>query len=422
MLQALLGRWFAKPPPPAARWVTAREMLPAANTAPAATAVAIGARRALVNAGGEIAGYEFRIGAAMLQRLQARPDPSATRAHLNALLAGMRRCAKAGQLAFTALPADWLVMCTLQPDELRGVQVHLLPPHRAHDAPSAQPMADVTSGLNPWRRAGARLGWLHNDAAFAGLTPDFLVHTDAVAPPCATWVAPDLADIDAMDAALRAGAQWAGCEVKLGAEPRQANALPPQARQLMLALNRLLQDDETSVIVEAIERDANLSLRLLQYLNSPGVSTGQALGSIGQAVAVLGRNALYQWLAVLLLRMAPARPAAAALQSLALARANLLQALGKVAGESAPAGLYLLGLVSVLPLLLQVSLSEALASLHLPPEATQALRERQGPWAGYLSLVEALEAADLDTAKVLSAPLGGLSRVMSLSARAWLPD
>jgi c-di-GMP-related signal transduction protein len=70
-------------------------------------------------------------------------------------------------------------------------------------------------------------------------------------------------------------------------------------------------------------------------------------------------------------------------------------------------------------MLLQISMADALESMQLPEHAAQALQNRDGPWAVYLSLVEALEKPDMAAAQMLAEPLGGLDAMMSMSANAW---
>jgi c-di-GMP-related signal transduction protein len=96
--------------------------------------------------------------------------------------------------------------------------------------------------------------------------------------------------------------------------------------------------------------------------------------------------------------------------------------LGRSVGETAPGSLFLMGLCSVLPQLMQMALADALASLQLPPEAEQALLRGTGPWTGYIALLEALEAPDMSAAKPLSEPFGGLDKVLAMSARSWMPE
>ena len=425
MMQSLLGRWFgnaAKAPAGAAKAAVAAA--PVHKTIPTeahTSAPTVGARRALVDLRGGVVGYEFSVGASLIDRLHQRPNALAQNAHFQALLAGMRCCTQQGLLAYAELPAAWLPTVDVQSSE--GIYLGLTP-SAGQDVP--QMLASVAPA---WRAAGARLGWQDQpEHVGMGLLPDFSLSPSACRPDFSSphvakqpWVAPHLPDLDELDAALVAGALWAGCATPMGAEPRQAKALPAQTQGLMQLLNRLLRDDDTDQVVQDIKRDAALCARLLQHLNSAGVSGRRGLDSIEQAVAVLGRNALYLWVAALLVRQSPARPAAGALQALALARARLMESLARAAAEASPGSLYVVGLASVLPQLMQASLADVLAGLGLPPQAEMALRARSGPWGRYLDLAEALEAPDLASVQRLSHSVGGLEATMALSARAWLP-
>lgn len=425
-LQSHLGRWFGAPSKPAgtsapAPAVTAsraaQKPVPAPHSDAAPT---VGARRALVDLRGDVVGYEFSLGASLIDRLQQRPNPAASRAHCQALLAGMGVCTQQGLVAYAQLPGAWLAALDAQPS--KGMFLGLT--HSRGEASSAW----LATLLPAWRAAGAQVGWQDFEVdARCGPLPDFTLNLSAGRPNFSSpqvasrpWVSPHLPDLDSLDAALVAGALWAGCDTPMAAEPRQAKALPAQTQRLMQLLNRLLRDEDTAQVVDDIKRDAGLCARLLQHLNSASVSANGHLDSIEQAVSVLGRNALYVWVAALLVRQGPQRPAAGALQALALARARLLESLARAAGEPSPGSLYVVGLASVLPQLMQASLADVLSCLGLPREAELALSSRSGPWADYLSLAEALEAPDLDSVLRLSSKTGGLEATMALSARAWL--
>ncbi len=426
MMQSLLGRWFGAPSKPAgtpapalasATSPAAQKSVHAPNSAGAPT---VGARRALVDLRGDVVGYEFSLGASLIDRLQQRPNLAASRAHCQALLAGMRVCTQQGLVAYAQLPGAWLAALDAQPS--KGMFLGLTLSRGEASSALLGPL------LPAWRAAGARVGWQDFEGgASGGPLPDFTLNLSASRPNFSSpqvanrpWVSPCLPDLDSLDAALVAGALWAGCDIPMAAEPRQAKALPAQTQRLMQLLSRLLGDEDTAQVVEDIKRDAGLCARLLQHLNSASVSANRQLDSIEQAVSVLGRNALYVWVAALLVRQGPQRPAAGALQALALARARLLESLARAAGESSPGSLYVVGLASVLPQLMQASLADVLSCLGLPREAELALRSRSGPWGDYLNLAEALEAPDLNSVLRLSRQTGGLESTMALSARAWL--
>ncbi len=425
MMKTLLGRWLgakAKPVGPPVRPAAASAAAPQSTSAPArADAPTVGARRALVDLRGRVVGYEFSAGASVIDRLQQRPNPVALKAHCLALLAGMRRCTGQGLMAYAQLPGAWLAAVDAQPSHGMFLGLVLNP---------GQDQSQALATLLPtWRAAGARIGWQDlPDGAGSSLLPDFTVSPSASRPRFSSprlskrpWVTPHLPDLDSLDAALVAGALWAGCDTLMAAEPRQAKALPAQTQRLMELLHRLIRDDDTVQVVEDIKRDAGLCARLLQHLNSASVSASRRLDSIEQAVSVLGRNALYAWVSALLVRQGPQRPAAGALQALALARARLLESLARAAGEPSPGSLYVVGLASVLPQLMQASLADVLGCLGLPNEAEMALRSRSGPWGQYLNLAEALEARDMASVRRLSNVTGGLESTMAMSARAWLP-
>lgn len=440
MLNALLDRLRGRRPPAAVAGVPAQAPVsprPTPRPGPPAPALAaaaapVGARRPLVSAQGSIAGFEFQLGEATLRRLLARGDPAAAHASTSSLLGAMRLCAQGGVLAFGELPAAWL-MRSAGPDSVCA-GMHLALAGGAPGVPSEAPdPAALAERIRAWRSAGAAIGWHQQAAApVPGLRPDFLtLQAGSLAPPALIdrlrqagggppLVALDLPGIEALEAALRAGVRLAGCRIEAGAEPPEARPLTPQTHLLLQLMTQLARDADTHQLVTAIKADVSLSYRLLRQLNSASVSPTGELGSIEQAVALLGRNELYRWVSVLLVRQAPARPASPALQAMALARARCFELLAETQGEPQPGALFTLGLASMLPLLLQTSLPDALAALQLHPHAAEALLERRGPWAPYLALAEVLDESDLVEAAPLAEAFGGLPAVMAASTRAWV--
>jgi hypothetical protein len=348
------------------------------------------------------------------------------------LLGAMRLCAAQGLSALVELPASWLVHAA-RPDAL-APGMHLLLRGDALFDDAAAACALVTR----LRRGGARVGWDPMAAPrmpSAAGRPDFMPLRAPPGADATVWreavraaaerrrgvplLLLDLPAVDVLEAVLGPPVLWAACNIGRCAEPPQAQALPPQAQRALRLLHRLLQDDDHSAVVADIKADAALSLRLLQHLNSAGASPGRELDSIEQAVLHLGRDALYRWVAQMLVRMSPPRPAAQALQATALARARLFERLARAEGTPNPGALYLLGLATMLPLLLQCGIDEAADALHLAPVAVQALRQQGGPWQPYLRLLQALEAADLAGVEAEAGPFGGLQAVLACWAEAW---
>ena len=371
----------------------------------------VGARRPLVATDGSLAGFEFHVSPVLLQRLRRETDHPAARGLVGGVLAAMRLSLAPGRMALAELPAPWLAATLDDADFTAGMWLLT--------------GADADTALvTRLRRLGVRVGWRLPDLP-AGQQPDFLlVPATQASQPATGWPAVpllvlDAPDIDSMESMLHAPVALAACSPTAALEPTQAQALSPQVQRLMSLLARLVRDEDHGALVTEIKADAALALRLLQYMNSAGATPGRVLGSIDDAVMVLGRDALYRWCAQLLVRLGPSRPAATALQALALARARLFEQLAHTQGEPAPGRLYLLGLASLLPQLLRSSVADALSALQLPAEARLALSDGTGPWARYVALVRALERPDLEAAQPLAAPFGGLPSVLAASARSW---
>jgi EAL and modified HD-GYP domain-containing signal transduction protein len=440
MLDALIQRLFGRkaeppaPPPPAAAATPVGAGTGDRRSAgpPPQELLGVGARRPLVSPGGGLAGFEFYAGSSARHRLRRAEDAPISRASTANVLGAMRLCASQGLIALAEVPAPWLAL--VEDDSMFVAGMHfVLSTGLPSDARGAAPLLDRLRGL------GARVGWRATtepgESPLPG-RPDFLLLPPPTQPGPDAWqrvcesvssrspgvpqVLLDLADVEQMEALLHPPVMLAACAVKAGAAPARVQALPPQTHRLLQLTNRLLRDEDNALLVADIKADAALALRLLQYLNSAGATPGRQLDSIEQAVMVLGRDALYRWVAQMLVRQSPPRKSAQALQAMALARARLLELLARSAGEPNPGALYLLGLASMLPLLLECSADEALAALQLPAPALMALQQRAGPWQPYLALAEALERQDLAAAAALAEPFKGLEVVMAHSAQAWL--
>lgn len=428
MLRSLFDRFFGSrrapavvPPPAQAR--------PRAPREPGPPPVGIGARRPLVNARGELAGFEFHAGAAGRLKLRRVEDEVTVRAVVANVMGAMRLCLSQQLTPLAEFPATWLARSAA--DELFEPGMHLVLCRDAlfDDAAARTRLVARLRGL------GCRVGWRAVDVP-PSEPPDFLLLNAPAANDRVGWqqasddlarerpgiaqVALDLPDIDSLEALLRGPLLLGACAlggVGLPAGPRVA--LSPQGTHLLRLLSRLTRDEDNALLVADIKADAALALRLLQFLNSAGASPGRPLDSIDQAVMVLGRDALYRWAAQMVVRLSPSRPSTAALQAMALARARFFELLARTAGEAQPGQLYLFGLVSMLPRLLGCNQEEAVASLDLPPTALRALLEGQGDWYPYVALARAIDGHDLAAAAALAERFGGLPAVLALSARAW---
>ena len=181
----------------------------------------------------------------------------------------------------------------------------------------------------------------------------------------------------------------------------------------MIKLSNLLGSDQATDldVEEGFRRDASLSYKLLRML-STAAQGGRGVESIRYAIRLLGRGTLQRWLTLLLASsFANGGGTAMEVVQTAVVRGRFCELLGvrTKRGVNADA-LFLVGLFSLMDALLRAPMAEVLARIDLAPNVRDALLDRKGPFADYLSLVEAYEGGDWERVTAL-APKIGLSTV-----------
>jgi len=388
----------------------------------------IGARRPLLSPRGEVAGFEFRIA----EPLMRRADSKAQTAHTLALLTAMRATAQSGRVSLAELPAAWLMKPQVESLLAPGMLIALVEdPARPDPALRAQ----ATQLL---RSAGVRVGWVDGSLqAQSGndLLPDFVLvrprgqtpvanllriaQGSGTAQPGLGIVMTDLPSLEDLELALRLGAQYACGSVSTSTQLAGSTPIAPAVARVCQLLNRLVREEEIEALATDIKRDAGLSVQLLHYARSVHYSRGSQIDSVEAAVLRVGRNELYKWLSLVLVRSAGGRPASRALQDAAIARARLFELLARQRGEQHPSGLFTLGLASMLPVLLNTSAAASLSPLDLGDDARAALLEGTGPWCNYLLIAQALDRHDLQAVARLAGDFGGFEAVLGSVEQAW---
>lgn len=180
---------------------------------------------------------------------------------------------------------------------------------------------------------------------------------------------------------------------------------PAQANILQL-INLVRKQASTDDIEDVLKRDPTLSFNLLRFINSAGFGARSEVTSFRHAVMLLGLNRLFKW-AALLLTSSKAGDTPPAVGSTAVVRGRLMELL---ATELLPIdqwdNAFVVGIFSLLDTMLGISMVDAMATLTLPEEVTQALLHNTGPLAPLLALTIACETGD-DAA--FAATIQGLS-------------
>ncbi len=425
-----MAGWFARligraPPPAAAPPAVAPRSAPPVAAAAPAPAVTFGVRRPLVGSKGNVAGFELSLPPALERRLQQRTDAAGAQAHAAnqalLLVAAAPPC-RSGRRMLMTMHAGTLARPGVGLQAPAGALICVpdlvnLPARVAAELRARGVRLGVPDGP-PSEAPAADFVWL---AAEAGGLDTLLLSAQrwrgqrAPLPLLATG----LQHLDDVERVLRAGFTLVGGSLDKGQTAATSKPLSAAAQRICGLLNLLSQDADTQAVAEAVRADVALSYRLLRYANSPALGLRNRVESVDAAAALLGRQELRRWLDVLLLTAGDSRQASRAVQEMALARGRLLEGLAGLRGHPAPQTLFTLGLLSLLEVLLQTPLVQALAPLRLPEPLLRALLHREGPYAEYLVLAEALDAghgAGLDRA---AGPFGGVDVVQEVADQAW---
>ncbi len=182
--------------------------------------------------------------------------------------------------------------------------------------------------------------------------------------------------------------------------------LPASKRQLIEVMNAVMEDADSRVLEEKIIRDVSVSYKLLKFVNSAGLSRGQPLNTINDALTMLGRKQLYRWLSILLFSAEDDQnKQPGALFNAAIYRGRLMEILGEMSRHKNPAELFVLGSFSYLDALLNRKLAWIIKDMLVPEPIKDALLKNEGQYWSYLELVMALDKGKFDDALIARAGL-----------------
>lgn len=190
-------------------------------------------------------------------------------------------------------------------------------------------------------------------------------------------------------------------------QPTAPSRIDSDRVRVMELLNMVKNRAEVPALEEVFKHDAMLSYKLLLYMNAPVNGLAQQIRSIAHAIMILGYEQLYRWLTLLLFTSGSLGPRSKALLKSALIRARMMELLGGDHLKGAEReGLFIVGVFSLLDVLLNVPMVQAVERLHLPDAIMDGLVRRTGIYASYLNLVLACEEADEDGISSIAAQCG----------------
>jgi EAL and modified HD-GYP domain-containing signal transduction protein len=164
-------------------------------------------------------------------------------------------------------------------------------------------------------------------------------------------------------------------------------------------LKRVNQEDfDLGDIADTIGQDPSLSISLLRFINS---IMPRKIESLRNAVAILGQKEVKRWAtAAISLRLADDRPNE--VTKLSLVRARFAENLAApfemgVFSQS----LFMMGLFSLLDVILEMPMEQAVAEVAVDEHVRKALVEKSGEFYKVMQFIDAYEHADWDKLAIL---------------------
>ena len=210
-------------------------------------------------------------------------------------------------------------------------------------------------------------------------------------------------DMDTFDDLKRnSDALFTGQFYKRPIAAKRNSKLSPIKVNALHLLNNINQEDfDFDDVIHTIERDPYLSVSLLRFLNSTASGLTRQVDSIRQAVTILGQKSVRQWASVALsAALGEDRPSE--ITRLALMRAKFAE---DIAGAFElgvfQSSLFMAGLFSLLDVMLEMPMQEALSQVAVSPVVKAAILGEHSALSPVMELVYAYEHADWDRVSIL---------------------
>lgn len=171
--------------------------------------------------------------------------------------------------------------------------------------------------------------------------------------------------------------------------------------QMILEIKK--EEPSFQKLAQLIQKDVAFAYRLLKVASNK--TEEPAIGSIKQALVLMGLQELERWLQILLLQdLGHQKPKA--LMELALSRSHFAETLAGLTGErDLKQAASMMGLFSVLDAILDLPMVQAFENISVDQRVVDALIHGNGPLFPYLDLILAYENGDWDKVQTETARL-----------------
>ena len=159
-----------------------------------------------------------------------------------------------------------------------------------------------------------------------------------------------------------------------------------------------MADTELSEIEETFKQNPGLTYNLLRLVNSVAIGLRVRIKTLRHALMVLGQEQLKRWITLALYASNESSGAQSPLLEIAAMRGKLMellvQSLPSPGGKEFSDRAFMAGILSLIDVLFEVSMTELVEKLNLVDDVRDALLERSGRLGQLLLLAEKLELTD----------------------------
>jgi len=165
--------------------------------------------------------------------------------------------------------------------------------------------------------------------------------------------------------------------------------------------NLLMQDVNIDEITSEFEKNPEISVQLLQFMNSAAFHFRKKISSIHHVLTLLGRIPLGRWLMLLIYSKSVSKVQKhSALMLMVINRTYLMQEILKKvepkAGSNMVGEAYMVGVLSLMDTLFSMKMSELLEGIQVSDSVKEAILEDKDVFGEIYKVVRATEAFDID--------------------------
>lgn len=170
--------------------------------------------------------------------------------------------------------------------------------------------------------------------------------------------------------------------------------IDPGKLAIMELINLIYQDSDIQVLEKTFKNFPELTLNLLQFINSAAIARRNRISSVKQALALLGHKQLLNWLIMMGYAVSNTGYSGNPLLYTALERAKTMELICAKLSDNDSIKMdeaFLIGLLSLLDALFQAPMDQILNSLNLSDDIVSAILKNNGLLGKLLLLLQKME-------------------------------